>query len=253
MYNDLGDKMIYIDLLLILNFFYDFILLLTLGLTLKRDIKLKRIIFSSLFGSLTVLLLFLNINNILLLILEIIMGIFMTIFAYKPLCKKEILENIIYLYMLSVILAGFLYYLNLKINYSNYILLLIISPIILFVYYYQNKKLKKVVNYERQVKIVFKNNRELNLKGFIDTGNRIRDPVTKKYVILINPKVLEGIYNIRSPMYVSVSTVNKKSLIECISIKYIEVDGHILDNYLLGFSSNIKECLLNYNLLEDIK
>ena len=253
MYTNNGDKMIYIDLLFILNFFYDFILLLTLGLVLKRNINIKRILLSSFIGSLSIILLLFNLNNIILFLIEIITGIIITLIAYTPLCKKDILESIIYLYMESVILAGFLYYLSLLIDNSSKILLLIISPIILVIYYIENKKLKRIINYEKEIKIVFKNNYILNIKGFIDTGNRIKDPVTKKYVILINPKLLDGIYNIRSPMYVSVSTINNKSLIECISIKYIIVDNHILDNYLLGLSTNIDKCLLNYNILEDIK
>lgn len=245
--------MIYIDLLFILNYCYDFILLLTLGLVLKRNINIKRLLLSSLIGGISIILILFNINNYILLLLELIIGIILTYIAYKPICKKEIIENIIYLYMLSVILAGFLYYLNININNANYILLLVISPIILYIYYIENKKLKRIINYEREVKIVFKNNKELIVKGFIDTGNRIRDPVTNKYVILINKSLVNGIYNIRSPMYVRVNTINKNSLLECISIKYIEIDSYIYNNYLLGLTNNIDGCLLNYNNLEDMK
>ena len=245
---------IYLDLLFILNMFYDFLILLTISITLKRNVNIKKVIIGSIVGALTTFLLIFNITNYILFILKIIMGIFMVYvtFGYKNI--KYIIENIIYLYMISVIMAGFLYYLNLEFDNANYILLLISAPLILSLYIYEQRKLKIKINYNRKVKIVLKNNKVLELNGFIDSGNRVKDPITNKYIILINKNRLDGIYNIRSPIYVPVSTINKKSLIECIPLKEIIIDNISYNNYLLGLTNYLKndcECLLNYNLLED--
>ena len=55
---------IYVDLILLLNFFLDFILLMGVNLSLKRNISILRVMLSSFIGSLSVLLLFFNLNSI---------------------------------------------------------------------------------------------------------------------------------------------------------------------------------------------
>ena len=247
---------IYIDLLIILNFIYDFLLLLTVSITLKRNNSLKRIVIGSFFGAFSTLLIFLKINKYLLFLLKILLSLIMVIITYNFKNIKYFINNILYLYMCSVILAGFLYFLKLEFNNLSYLISLCIAPIILFLYIREQKKLKKIVNYYKNIIITFKNNKVLKLNGFIDSGNKLKDPITNKYIILINKNKLKGIYNIRSPMYVPIKTVNKNSLLECISIKNIQVDKKIYNNYLLGLSDNFNgfdgvDCLLNYHLLEE--
>ena len=70
---------IYLDLLFILNYVYDFFLLMTVSITLKRNIKIKRLLLSSLFGALTTFIIFIPINKYLLLLLKIILGTIMVI------------------------------------------------------------------------------------------------------------------------------------------------------------------------------
>ena len=157
--------------------------------------------------------------------------------------------------MSSVILAGFLYFLKIEFNNLAYPISLSIAPVILFIYIKEQKSLKKIVNYYKKVIITFKNNKTLELNGFLDTGNKLKDPITNKYIILVNKKTLKGIYNIRSPMYVPINTINNHSLLPCISIKNIIVDNKIYTNYLLGVSNEFQgfdnvNCLLNYNLWE---
>lgn len=257
LYNEIGDDMkVYIDLLLLLNLIYDALILITVDLALKRRMKFKRILLGSFIGMLSTLIIFLKISNIFYLLLELLASLIMVLvtFGYKG--RKYLLENIIYLYMVSVILAGFINLLKNHLANINYLLLLIIAPSILGMYVYEQKKLKETVNYIKEVTIVLKNNQILNLNGFIDTGNRLKDPITKKNIILINKKKLEGIYNIRSPMYVPIKTVNKKSLLECISIKDLIIeDIHFNNRYLLGLTDYLKEnsdCLLHYKILEEL-
>ena len=247
---------IYVDIVFILNFSYDFLLLLTVNITLKRYSKIYKLILATLFGNVTIISLFIPINSIFLIILKVILGIIMVIIAFGYKNFLYTFYNIIYLYMTSVILAGFLYFLKLEFNNLSYILILLIAPFILYLYIKEQNNLKRVVNYYTKVLINFKNNRHLELKAFIDSGNKLQDPITHKYIILINKKRLKGIYNIRSPMYVPIKTVNKTSLLECIPIKNIEVNGKVYENYLLGLSDTFKmqddiECLLNYHLIEE--
>ena len=191
------------------------------------------------------------------LLIKIISGIFMLIITFKYKDIKYTMTNIIYLYMCSVILAGFLYFLKIEFKDYAYLISLLVAPIILYIYVRETKKLKEIVNFYTKVTINFKNNKSLVLNGFIDSGNKLKDPITNKHIILINKRTLDGIYNIRSPIYVPIRTVNKKSLLECISIKNIIINNKVYDGYLLGLSDEFKmndgvDCLLNYNLWEKI-
>ena len=158
--------------------------------------------------------------------------------------------------MTSIILAGFLYLI--KGNSSNfnlnYIVLLIIGPIILFIYYKSNKKLKNTYSDYYKIKIVF-DNIEYNLVSFYDNGNNLKDPVSRKSIIIVGNSRLEKIYNIRSPVYVPVITVKGTHLMKCFKPSYIILNDKKIYNYLIGESS-IKfsdgvECLLNKSLKED--
>lgn len=247
---------VYIDLVCIINFIYDFLILLTVSFTLKRNRKIYYYILSSLIGVLSIFLLFLKINNIVLFLLKILISVIMIIVAFGYKSIKYTISNVIYFYMTSIILAGFLYLI--KGNSSNinlnYIVLLIIGPIILFIYYKSNKKLKNTYSDYYKIKIVF-DNIEYNLVSFYDNGNNLKDPISRKSIIIVENSRLEKIYNIRSPVYVPVITVKGTHLMKCFKPSYIILNDKKIYNYLIGESS-IKfsdgvECLLNKSLKED--
>lgn len=247
---------VYIDLVCIINFIYDFLILLTVSFTLKRNRKIYYYILSSLIGVLSIFLLFLKINNIVLFLLKILISVIMVIVAFGYKSIKYTISNIIYFYMTSIVLAGFLYLINgNSSNFNlNYIVLLIIGPIILFIYYKSNKKLKNTYSDYYKIKIVF-DNIEYNLVSFYDNGNNLKDPISRKSIIIVENSRLEKIYNIRSPVYVPVITVKGTHLMKCFKPSYIILNDKKIYNYLIGESS-IKfsdgvECLLNKSLKED--
>lgn len=63
---------IYLDLVLFLNFAFDFLLLSSVSIVLKRNIKINNIIIGAFIGSLSILLLFIKISNFTLFILKIL-------------------------------------------------------------------------------------------------------------------------------------------------------------------------------------
>lgn len=261
---------IYIDLLLFLNFCYDFLILLTIDVTLKRNTKIRRIVLSSIIGALAILLLFIKFNPFLLFLVKILISVLMVIIAFKYINLKYTLANLFYMYMISITLAGFLYFLNTQFSYYqagivfvnkglsvNYLVLLIIAPIVLFFYVKSHRKMKTTYNLYQQVKIIFKNNQELICQGFIDSGNKLIDPITHKYIILVENNLLQKYINPENLIYVSYKTLNKKSLLKCYRIKKITIKNKDYKNYLVGqvnrkfFMEGI-DCLLNYKLLEDL-
>jgi len=261
---------IYIDIVFLINFILDFLLLLTVNIALKRYSKIRRIILGALFGSISLISLFIPLNRASLFLLKIMMSLIMSLIAFGYKNFRYTFYNIIYLYMTSIILGGFLYYLKVEFSYSNkgfifyykglainYIFLFILAPIILYVFTKSIKVLKEIKNYYYKVRVIFSNDYELKISGFLDTGNKLIDPITNKPIILINKKKLKGKIPIRSPMYVPFNSLNHHGLLECIKPKYLEIDDKELKNYLIGltdtsFKLNGIECLLNYKILEDI-
>ena len=55
---------VYLDLVMFINFFLDFLLLLGVSIILKRNASIKRVILGSFFGGISILILFIPMNNI---------------------------------------------------------------------------------------------------------------------------------------------------------------------------------------------
>lgn len=241
---------IYLDLIFLLNFFLDFLLLLTVSILLKRNARFVRVFLGSLIGALSIFTLFININSLELFLIKFFISIFMVLisFGYKNI--KYTFDNIIYLYLVSIILGGVLYMINDSVAYKNIgliffhngisinvLIIIILSPIILFLYLKQSTKLKEEYSKRYEVNITFLNKKKLNLTGFLDTGNNLYDPYKKRPIILINKELLNG-YNPRC-ILVPIMTVKDNSLLKCFKIKEIIINGRkIKDEVLVGISDN---------------
>ena len=256
---------IYIDLILLLNFGFDFLLLLSVSLILKRNTELYKLLLGAFIGSISVLTLFIKINSMQLFLIKIIISILMTITSFKYKNIKYTLKNILYLYISSIVLGGALYLLNIELTYKNqgiifyknkmsinFIILVIISPIILYIYTKECKNLRN--NYSNYHKVEIKiRDKIIKCTGFVDTGNRLKDPYKKRPIILMNNNYLDNNLN---KIFVPVHTILGTNLIECIKIQELKIDNTIIkQEVLLGFiNKKIKidgiECLLNNEIME---
>lgn len=245
---------IYIDLVILLNYFFDSLILLTVNTTLKRNISLKKILFVSLLGELS-LLGFLLSNKYLLILLKLEISLILNILTFKYKDIFYTVTNVLYFYMVSIILGGFIYYL--KLNNLSYFFILLLVPLILYLYIKQNLNMKTTINKTYPLTIYFPNKRKLSLTGFIDTGNKLRDPVTKKWVVLVNKKLLQGVIRIRTPIYVPYHSLNNKGLVECIKPEKLVIEGKEYTNFLIGLMDskvmiNSSDCILNLEILEEL-
>ena len=150
---------------MILNFCFDFILLLSVSILLRRNVSIYKIILGAFFGGLSILFLFFKINNLTLFLLKIVISIVMTLISFGYKSFKYTLRNLLYLYMASIVLGGFLYLLNNEFSLKNngivfinnglsinFVFLIIFSPIIIYLYIKQGLWLKN--NYSNYYKIV---------------------------------------------------------------------------------------------------
>lgn len=245
---------IYIDLVILLNYFFDSLILLTVNTTLKRNISLKKILFVSLLGELS-LLGFLLSNKYLLILLKLEISLILNILTFKYKDIFYTVTNVLYFYMVSIILGGFIYYL--KLNNLSYFFILLLVPLILYLYIKQNLNMKTTINKTYPLTIYFPNKRKLSLIGFVDTGNKLRDPVTKKWVVLVNKKLLQGVIRIRTPIYVPYHSLNNKGLVECIKPEKLVIEGKEYTNFLIGLMDskvmiNSSDCILNLEILEEL-
>lgn len=260
---------LYIDLIALLNFIMDFLLLMTVNLTLKRNASLKRMILGAFLGSLTLIFLFLKTTTMILLLFKIITSLIICVATFRFKNWHYTFQNMSYFYMTGTILGGFLYYLNLEFSYKhegmiffhhglsiNVIFLIIISPIILYIYIRSQKKIKTAYNHYYKLNITFKDNQSISVNAFLDTGNKLKDPITNKSIILVEQEVLEKM-NQDDLIYVPYNSLNNHGLLKCIVPKQVEINGISSKKYLIGISEKKFHidginCILNSKCLEDL-
>lgn len=179
-------------------------------------------------------------------------------FGWKD--KTYMIQNISYFYMTSTVLGGFLYFLQLEFSESQhgliftysslsvpYLFLVIISPIMLYIYFKQQREKVHFHSYF-QISVTFLNGHIKSFRAYLDTGNKLVDPITKKKIILIQKEKLELIP--KQILYVPYHSLNHHGLIACFPIDTIEINGKKSKNYLVGMSDGELlrdgiECVLN--------
>lgn len=255
---------IYLDLLMLLNFGIDFLLLLTVSLILKRNTSITRIMLGAFIGGLSILFLFFNINSLWLFIFKIVISILMILVSFKYVNFKYTLMNFIYLYMASIILGGFLYFINNQFAYKkigivfvnngfsiNLLFILILTPIILYFHIKQMKTFK--YNYANYYTVeIISNNIKYPYVAYMDTGNNLIDNLTKKIVILIDKRKL--LFDIKEFRLIPYMGINGSNMIKVIKIDKLIFNNKEYKNILLGIMENINldgvDVILNNKLLE---
>ena len=254
---------VYIDLILVLNFIIDFLILLTTSIILRRNARIKRIIVSTIVGTLSILVLFIDMSNITLFLYKLILSIILILIAFGYKDIKYFLNNLMYFYTTSVLLGGFLYYLNIQIGYQkvgftfidsnaklNFLVVVIFSLFILYIYSRQIKELKLFYSNRKKVN-VYLDDKIIELNGYVDSGNTLIEPYGGKYVIIAYNKEISDYLKVNNYIIVPYKALNHEGIIKCIIPKHVYIDGiGLKDNVVVGISeSKIKmdgiDCLLN--------
>ena len=90
------------------------------------------------------------------------------------------------------------------------------------------------------------------MEGFVDTGNKLESPISKKSVILVNLKI-----NTNKLIYIPYKALNTSGVIPCIRPDKVIVNDKIIDNCLIGLSKDKFElngcnCILPNKIKEDL-
>lgn len=225
----------YIDLFFIFNVIMDYIIIMSTNILLKRRTSYIRMILSSLIGGISSLVLFTSLNKIVIEIVSIVIMVLIS-FGYKGI--RYLINNILYMYILSTLLGGIIYLFNIKVSNSmflTYLIIIVISIEIMLLYIKENKKMRSIYNNYYKVDIYFKDREKLSLIGFVDTGNNLYDPYKKRPVIIVHNKYIKEDKYILVPYH----TINGNGLLKCIKPDIIFIDGiGYKGNVLIGFSDS---------------
>ncbi len=226
--------LIYLDLLFILNLWIDFLLLLVTNIILKRKIVFVRIIISSFIGGLSTFAIFID-RKELLMIMKVIICIVMQVIANGFKNIKYTIENTIYFYLSSIILAGTAYLFGIdKFGFKdNFILLFILSPIVLLIVKIYIKKIEFEYQERYNVTIVY-NNHKYYFNAFLDTGNKIYDPYKKRPISLIFSRKIK--FNYKDGILVPIETANSNSILKCVIVDKMIIVVKVINNPLIGIS-----------------
>lgn len=229
---------VYIDVLFLLNFFFDLILLIGVKNILKRKTTKIKLIGGTLLGEISCIALFLPLSSISLILVKLLISSFMILisFGYKSFASFK--KSMIYFYLLSVILGGITYVLKLSFKtnstdlFTNFLILLVIGPYFLVKYIKEQKNFKMDYSLRHEVEIYYKQKR-YNYIAYLDTGNKLKDPYKKRPIILVYDKNLNFTYE--DSILVPYKTLENEGILKCQKADKIVIDKKIhITDILIG-------------------
>ena len=268
---------IYLDIILIENILMNYIILFGTGFIQKIKIKNSRIIISSIIGAIYSIIAYLKIipeySNI---IMKVILSIIMIEVGFYPKNVKKMLKTLLLFYLVSFVMGGcalaMLYLISpSKITFRNGVLvgtypmkITLIAGFIGFLIIQYSFKLNKSKLRKQDlvcditIKICGK---LIKTKAFIDSGNNLKDPITKSPVVIIEKELINKNININQIKggdnkiklrLIPFKAIGKPNgLLIGIKAEYIELkydeENIIINNVVLGL--NDKKISKHYSAL----
>lgn len=200
---------IYLDIVFFENVFLNFIIILSTAIIGKTNISFIRIFLSSVIGGLFAIFNYIiHINSILGIIFKIIISIIMMIIAFPKCNFRKKIKQLMFFYLVSFTFGGIAFMLLFFINPKNIIIrsnhlvgsypikIAIISGIIGFIIFFAISKIiknnftKKSILCEIEI---FYNGNVQKIKAMLDTGNFLKEPITKTDVIIVEKESLKSL------------------------------------------------------------
>lgn len=253
--------MVYIDLLVIEDLIINYVILLGTSLLLNRITKIKKIFLSAVIGTIPLIFLFTNVNNLIIILTSLIFSLIMSIISFNYKNIIYTIKNIMYMYSISIFLAGSVYLINVNVlprinNYLlNVIVLIILSPIITYIHIKSINKIKTNYSNYYQIDIYLKDKEKITVNSYLDTGNKLKDPYYKRPIILVDKNIIQ--YKNEKIVLVPYNTIDSHGLLKCFMPEKIYIDkiGY-RKNLLIGIIDEVgvegADCILNQDLLERI-
>lgn len=212
---------LYLDIILLLNFLLDYLILLATAKSLGLSYKKWRLIVASVIGAFYIIVFFIPALSILTtLFFKIAFSVLMIIISFNFINLMNFFRLLAVFYFISFVIGGGVlaiqYMFNIKHEVVNGILvskstnpfivvgIIILASILIWLFSKNTLiSLKRKKNIEQQIVDIqiFINDFSYSCKGLIDTGNRLYDPMTRKPVMILEadgvsffPIVLKSAY-----------------------------------------------------------
>ena len=197
---------IYIDVILIENLLMNYIILFAKGTVLKIKIKYIRILLASLVGAIyTIIAYILALKIYSNIFLKFVLSLIIIYIAFNPKSVKKLFKFTLIFYLTSFVFGGAAFALiyivrpqeilrnnGLVLN-SNSIKLIFISAIVAFIIITIGFKVVKSKISARDMYCYIKiklNDKEIEAKAMIDTGNFLKEPITNTPVVVVEHTLL---------------------------------------------------------------
>lgn len=261
---------IYVDLVFILNFLFDFVLLFSVNYILRRNINLKKIFLGSIVGEVTLLLLFVQIPSAVIFLIKLLVSFVMIFISFGFHDIRYFFKNVLYFYLVSMLMGGAIEFLNNQFSYSNnglsfyntglkisYFFMVILGIFLVGMYVKSVIELRNNYSYYHKCKVYFDEINYVVFNAFLDTGNKLSVPYLNKSIVLIDKKKIAD-QNISNPIYVPYNSLNNHGILECYRCLKLEIDGKFFDKFLLGISNENFfldgiDCIINNSVMEGLK
>ena len=197
---------IYVDVVLIENLLMNYIILYAVGVILKKQIKHIRLIISSFIGAIYSIIAYVSILQIYSsIVLKIILSIVIVYISYNPQNVKQLWKEVLIFYMTSFVFGGAAFALIYiikpqEIFMRNGLFLgsyplktILLGAIVAFFIIITSFKIVKSKISKKDMICTLKvkiNEKEIETKAMIDSGNLLKEPITNTPVIVLEHTLL---------------------------------------------------------------
>lgn len=205
---------IYIDVIWFLNYCIDLLLLLLTVFVLKRNLVKWRLLFGAFVSSSPIFLLLTPFSSLFYQpIFKFVLSIIIVVITFGFKRFSYFTQNLFTFYFISFVCGGGLialhYFFNTEMVIVNgivttkstgfgtpvsWILVVIGFPLVWYFSKYRLEQIKaRKIKYDQIVLVTISiNERQIHLRGLIDSGNQLHDPLTKKPVMIIDMNELKN-------------------------------------------------------------
>lgn len=205
---------VYIDVVFVVNFIMDFVILLLERKISKKNIPISRLFFGALLGAvlMCIIILIPKLNYIVYLALcYFFSSLIIVQITFKPKKIKELVKLTFMLYIIAIVLGGIIfalyYYSTIGYGLSRMLnnevfegidiqllfLLLFFAVIIFGVFINIFMKVTSVSKNIYDISLCYKN-QKINVNALLDTGNNLYDPITQWPVIIGEIEILKQLF-----------------------------------------------------------
>ena len=195
---------VYFDILFLYNFVMNLLLLFLTSYAKGGKFQLGRAVVGSLVGSFYLCLLFLSSYRFLEhMMFQFLVASFMIFVTFQVHKISELIRALLLYYLLSFTLAGGIWFsasfFSENPNQITLISVAVGSFLLIICSRFYLATIRQKATDEKRTVCLFYGDQKICLETFLDTGNRLRDPLEQTGVIVVNSEILKPLFDVNTP------------------------------------------------------